>query len=143
MTDYEEILGRLDRIEAKLDALSRAKAAAPVAKAEGEIATADDLDGKFGNEEIRRDPSAKYWSGASYAGQRMSECPADYLEAYGKYKDACAYMNQKEGKEEKAKYVGYDRKSAARARGWAQRIRGGYKPPAPVLAPIDDSDVPF
>jgi hypothetical protein len=143
MTDYEEILGRLDRIEAKLDVLSKAKAASPASKTEGDIASDADLDGKYGNEEIRRDPSSKYWDGASYAGQRMSECPADYLDAYAKYKDACAYMNQKEGKEEKAKYVGYDRKSAARARGWAQRIRGGYKPPAPVLAPIDDSDVPF
>jgi hypothetical protein len=134
-----EILAIVKRIDAKLNAAK--------AGGDNEVAGDADLDGKYGDEEIRRDPSAKYWPGESYANRRMSECPADYLLAYAKYKDACAFMNAKEGKEEKAKYVGYDRKSAARARGWAARIRDGkVKPPAKAreLAPLDDGDdVPF
>lgn len=136
MSDSEllsEMLTILKRIDAKVSAGKSSG---------GETADDADLDGKYGNEEIRRDPSAKYWSGESYTGQRMSDCSAEYLDAFAKYKDACAYMNQKEGKEEKAKYVGYDRKSAARARGWAQRIRGGYKAPERAAPPQDD-DVPF
>jgi hypothetical protein len=135
-----EILATVKRIEASL---SKSKASASASKAEGDVATDADLDGKYGDEEIRRDPSAKYWEGESQVSRRMSECPADYLDAYAKYKNARAFMNEKEGKEDKAKYVGYDRKSAARARGWAQRIRSGYK--APERAPVGDDggDVPF
>lgn len=133
-----EILMIVKRIEASL---SKSKASASASKAEGDIATDADLDGKYGDEEIRRDPSSKYWDGGSYISRRMSECPADYLDAYAKYKNACAFMNEKEGKEDKAKYVGYDRKSAARARGWAQRLRVGYK--APERAPAQEDDVPF
>lgn len=133
-----EILMIVKRIEASL---SKSKASASASKAEGDIATDADLDGKYGDEEIRRDPSSKYWEGESYISRRMSECPADYLDAYAKYKNACAFMNEKEGKEDKAKYVGYDRKSAARARGWAQRLRSGYK--APEKSTTDDDSVPF
>jgi hypothetical protein len=140
--DLLDVVGRLERIEAKLDLLTKAKASESATKSEGDIAPGSDLDGKYGNEEIRRDPPSKYWSGESYAGRRMSECPADYLDAYAKYKNACAFMNEKEGKEDKAKYVGYDRKSAARARGWAQRIRSGYKAPAKPQEASDDS-IPF
>jgi hypothetical protein len=132
-----EILAIVKRIDAKLNAAK--------AGGEGEVASDADLDSQYGDETIKRDPSAKYWKGGTLAGLRMSECPADYLLAYAKYKDACAFMNAKEGKEEKAKYVGYDRKSAARARGWAARVRDGkVAPKSQPLAPLhEDDDVPF
>lgn len=88
-----------------------------------EAAQPADIDGKFGDPDIRKDPSVKYWSGESYQGKKMSQCPPDYLEAFAKYKDACAHMNEREGDPAKAKYVGYDRRDAKRARAWAERLR--------------------
>lgn len=98
----------------------------------GGVASDSDLDGQYGDPEVRRDPSEKYWTGDSYTGRKLSECPADYLDAYAKYKDACAWGNDKDGSEKKKKYAEYDRRDAARARGWAARIRGGWKPKAGI-----------
>ena len=119
----EEIIERLDRIEKALNAKT-AKANAKAA--DGEVADDFDLDGKYGNEPIKRDPSAKYWSGDSFVGKTMSECTAEYLDALAKWNDAKAYMTEKEADPEKQKYAGYNRKSARRARGWAKRVRDGH-----------------
>lgn len=95
----------------------------------GRVANDQELDSQYGDPVVRKDPTARYWTGASYGGCQLSECPPDYLDAFAKYKDACAYVNEKEGKAEKQKYVEYDRRDAARARGWAARLRGGgWKP---------------
>lgn len=150
MTEYElrekfqAVFDQLDRIEGKLATKLSLVPAAPSSSGR-EVASDSDLDGKYGNEEIRKDPSGKYWNGDSFKGKRMSECSAEYLEAFAKYKDACAYMNEKSGDEAKAKYIGYDRKSAARARGWAKRVSDGFKPASDSLfdKSADDSDVPF
>lgn len=112
------------------------------ATAEGEVATDADLDSQYGNQPVRKDPNEKNWKGKSCIGLRLSECPADYLDAFAKYKDSCAYMNEKSGDPAKAKYIAYDRRDAARARGWAKRIRDGYKPPAGTDKPIDDKAYP-
>ncbi len=97
--------------------------------AEGRVATDAELDAKYGNEPIRRNPSGKYWSGASYEGKRLSACPPEYLDALAEYKDACVYMNEKSGDPSKAKYAGYDRRDASLARGWARRLRAGWNAP--------------
>jgi len=115
------IIETLGRIEAKLSAIPKPTTSA------GEVASDYDLDGRFGDEDIRKDPTAKYWQGESFVGTKMSQTTPEFLDAYAKYKDACAYMNEKKGDPEKAKYIGYDRKSAARARGWSKRLRDGYK----------------
>jgi hypothetical protein len=101
---------------------------APSSGSGGGVASDRDLDSEHGDPEVRRDPKDTYWIGASYVGCRFSTCPPDYLDAMAKYKDACAYASEKEGKPEKQKYVAYDRRDAARARGWAARLRGGWKP---------------
>jgi hypothetical protein len=112
-----------------------------------EIADDFDLDGQYGNEVIRKSPSARYWAGDDHTGARMSECSAEFLEAYARYKDACAFMAAKEAKTkpEKEKYVGYDKKSAARARGWVKRIKAGTVRPVALRAvpPPGDDDIPF
>jgi hypothetical protein len=95
---------------------------------DGAVASDRELDGQYGDPEVRRDPSEKYWSGMSYAGKRLSECPPDYLDAFAKYRDSCAYNSEKDGSEAKKKYARYDRLDAARARGWAARLRSGWKP---------------
>jgi hypothetical protein len=107
-----------------------------------------DLDGQYGNPPVRKDPPAKYWSGESYAGMRFSECPAEYLEALGRYLDSCAYMKRTKPKDDKdIKYAEYDEMNAARARGWAQRNKNA-PPPVPkesngAVDSFDDDSVPF
>lgn len=82
-----------------------------------------DLTDKFADVEIRKMPPPKYWAGEDFTGKRLSQTSADFCEAFAKYRDACAYMNEKEGNPDKAKYVGYDRRDAKRARAWAERLR--------------------
>lgn len=94
-----------------------------------------DLDGQYGDPQVRKDPTAKYWTGKSYVGKKLSQCPADYLRAFARYKQACAFMNDKAGDPQKAKYAGYDRKDAARAVGWALRIESGRSAAPPSPAP--------
>jgi len=150
MTDeqYNTIMNELRSIRAAQKAPSATSAASTAA-----VATDEELDGKYGNEPIRKDPSAKYWEGASHKDDLPSECPADYLDALAKYKDACAFMNEKSGDEAKAKYIAYDRRDAARYRGWAARVRAGKAGPKPARRPaavVDsfeldsgDEEIPF
>lgn len=136
---------KIDRILALVEGMSNGGTATAKSTA-GEVADDFDLDGKYGDEDIRKDPSKKYWTGDSFVGRKMSECTAEFLDAFAKYKDACAYMNEKSGDVEKAKYIGYDRKSARRARGWAKRLRDGFKAPVAQMdafpTPGSD-DIPF
>lgn len=146
-------MSQLDRIEALLVSIDKrmaSGAAQTAAKSSsgGAVAADADLDSQWGNEPIKKMPSAKYWQGDDFTGSVMSECPADFLDAFAKYKEACAYMNDKAGDETKAKYAGYDRKSAARARGWAQRIRAGKvvqtkRDESWKGSDLDDDGVPF
>lgn len=79
------------------------------------------LDGEKGDPEIRFDP--KIWRGESFKGQRLSDASPEYLDVLA---DSFDWMadNPKEGKE---KYASRDRETAALARGWAERKRGGWK----------------
>lgn len=139
-------MAALARIESKVDALTKAKAAAPAqAASTGAVADAYDLDSQYGDEEIKKMPSQKYWQGDDFSGHRMTETSPEFLDAFARYKDACAYMTEKSGDQAKAKYVGYDRKSAARARGWAQRMRDGKVQRVERSAPVDSGEdqIPF
>lgn len=107
------------------------------------IAPDNDLDGKYGDPTIRaKDP--RDWTGDSMLGRPMSECPPEYLEMVA---DRLDYFNSTETDEKKRKYQALD---ASRARGWAQRKRNGWQPPAqapvgfPSDAPmVDEDSIPF
>lgn len=119
---------QLDRIEAKLDQLLAAKPAAPRPAsrfdvAPGAVAPASELDSQYGDPVIKKDPPR--WSGPSFVGQPYSACSAEYLEEMAWFLEWKAGKNEEEGTEQKLKYAGYARKDAARARGWAQRVRDG------------------
>lgn len=101
---------RLTMLEAKVAALSEEMK--PV-----------DLTDKYADVEVRKMPSAKYWSGEDFTGKTLSQTSADFCEAFAKYKEACAHMNEREANPEKAKYIGYDRRDAKRARAWAEKLR--------------------
>ncbi len=116
------------------------------------VASDSDLDGKYGDPEVKmKDP--RDWSGDSMIGRRFSQCPADYLDMVASRLDYFATKSDEEGKETAAgKPVSkYQRADAARARGWAKRIRDGKhlqkgpspRPAAPPLGEDDDPDIPF
>lgn len=111
-----ETINLLRSIDASLKALiglQRAPAAAT-----GERV---DLDGPHGDPIVRaKDP--RDWTGEPMKGRNFSQCPADYLDMIAERFD---YFASKEEDPKKAKY---NRLDAARARGWAQRVRSGHVP---------------
>ena len=69
------ILAVLARLEAKVDRLLAQQGGAT---APG-IASDADLDGQYGDEEVKKNP--KRWTGESFIGRRMSECSPEFLDS--------------------------------------------------------------
>lgn len=101
-----------------------------------EVATDADLDGQYGNPVIRRDP--KRWTGESYVGSRYSDTTPEYLEEVASFKDWQAQQDDKKGDDESRKKASWNRKDAARARGWAKRLR--EQPVSRKFLDKDDKD---
>jgi hypothetical protein len=119
--ENEEVLAALRFVHREIAALrgevAKLLSGAAQAPAAPAVAPDHDLDGPHGDEDVKRDPPR--WKGAPTAPCRMSECPPGYLDELAEFFDFKA-SSPRAGKE---KYVPYDRKSAARARGWAARKR--------------------
>jgi hypothetical protein len=98
-----------------------ATTAAPRSTA-GAVADDRELDSDKGDPVIRRDP--KRWQGPSYVGKHYSECPADYLLTLADFKEWSAANPRPDAD---PKYADYDRRDAARARGWAKRNANGVR----------------
>ena len=150
-----QILQTIATAYAELAALKGAKGGAQASTgggsdwwATGGVAPERELLSDKGDPLVGKDPHQKYWDGPSMVGKRYSECPSDYLGALASFKDYCANLKSKdaeklaesgdvEGAKAKAKYADYDRKDAARARGWAKRNEGRdmSKPKADEPAP--------
>lgn len=96
-----------------------------------EIAPDSDLDSQYGDPVIKAaDP--RDWTGPSQKGKRFSECSSEYLEMVASRLDFFAEKEEREGKTSSTgKLVApYTRRDAARARGWAKRMREGFAPRA-------------
>lgn len=143
---------QLDRIEAGIAELKgmlgamaqRRNGAATASRFDvpaGAVAPASELDSKHGDPVVRKDP--KGWAGASYAGQPYSACPSEYLEELAGLLEWQAGKDAEKGTEEGAKWSGYARKDAARARGWAQRNRGKAATPADPFGGSEAGDIDF
>lgn len=142
----QEVLDTLKSINAKLGTLLQLyQGSAPK-----EIAT--DLDTQYGDPLVRaKDP--RDWIGESQIGKSFSECPPEYLDLVASRLDFFAEKAEAEGTlTSTGKPVApYNRRDAARARGWAARLRSGWTPPAKdasgfpsdAAAPITDDDIPF
>lgn len=120
----DDMKAQLDRIESLLkQALSERKTGlVSGAAAVAAIAPDSDLDGQYGDPEVRADsPQWIKQGGDSYKGMRYSLCPPDYLEALASFMDWQAGKDEATGDPEKLKYAGYKRRDASRARGWAKR----------------------
>ena len=81
----------------------------------------------------------KAWKGQFFKGKRFSQCPSDYLDHLAWTFDFYAEKKRAEGDTKKA---GYDEVEAARARGWARRLRSGWKPAgaSDVVEPHDAAE---
>lgn len=128
---------RMAAIEARLAALESARqpSSAGGAQSQQEVATDEDLDSQWGNPEIRFDP--KRWTGDSYVGKRMSECPPEYLRSLAGLLDWQARKRDEAGDRGEVDAKGkiqtghWKRKDAARARGWAARAEASAHRPPP------------
>jgi hypothetical protein len=121
-------------LKAMLLVLSGKRNDAP-ATSDCDIADDADLDSQWGDEVVKFQP--RDWTGANFKGAKMSSCPAEFLEQlanafdyFAKKNDADKAMTDK-GQPKSM----YDRRSARRARGWAQRARNGETAPQ---APAED-----
>lgn len=142
-----DILAVLARIEGKLD---RLLAGGGAQASGGAIADASDLDSQYGDPEVRSDP--KDWKGPSQKGKRMSQCPPEFLDLLAGLLEWQAQKDDEQGKTSSSgKPTGpYKRKDAARARGWRDRKRAGWKTPTADQAldavgfpSGDDAEPPF
>lgn len=126
--DYQErVLALLTSIDASLRTLVKQQKA-------GAVADDRDLDSQYGNPKVTFNP--RDWPGVSCKGRQMSDCPAEFLDLLA---SALEYFaDQAEEKNEKTNtgnpVAPYKRKDAARARGWAKRIREGRVPAAASTA---------
>lgn len=134
-----QLEGRVATLEGTVAALRAAQAAGagPGASSGGapRVASDADLDGQHGDPVVKFDP--RDWKGRSYVGLPYSRTEADYLDLVAAAKEWSA--DREEAKPEKRKYARYSRADAARARGWAARIRAG-KVKKPPLAPPPPAD---
>jgi hypothetical protein len=94
------------------------------------LGTADDrdLDSKWGDPVIKFNP--RDWTGDDCKGAHMSACPPEFLDMIAETFDYFAGKAEETNELYNGKPTApYKRKDAARARGWAARIRTGYKTP--------------
>jgi hypothetical protein len=122
-TDAErEIINLLKRIAVGVEMVAGMRTTAPPA------VQRIDLDGPHGNPTVKaKDP--RDWTGEPMHGRTFSECPAAYLDLLA---DRLEYFASKEDDPKKKRYNKLD---AARARGWAERVRNGE-----VAAPAKTGD---
>ena len=139
----------LRRIEQKLDEVLKILKSLPTTPGEYKKKTVDDadLDGKYGNPEVRLTPSK--WSGPDYKGWKFSDCPPDFLDMMSDMLDAIARKQAQDPA--KAKFADWSAKDAARARAWAERLRKNQSKTvaaddwdaAPMAGETDDPSFPF
>jgi len=137
------VLARITAVEARCAALEAGGGARASSGAGGEIASDRDLDGQYGNPEVRKHP--KQWKGPAgeFVGKKYSECSPEFLDVLADLKDWMAGKADEETDPEKKKYAKWNRLDAARARGWAVRIRKvGYRPAAPPPPAFGAAAVP-
>lgn len=112
------------------------------------VAAASEIDGQYGNPKVRFDVKKKWIESGkpSQKGKAFSDCDPAFLDLYADALDYYASKAQElvdagtadDNKKKEAKFGPVD---AARARGWAARIRAtGYKSPPAAAPPPDDYD---
>lgn len=130
MSEAIDVLKSIDASLKRLVAMHTKNAASSA------IASDRDLDSQYGNPKVKSNP--RDWSGPSCVGRTFSQCPAEFLDLLADRFDYFAEKDEAEGAEFNGKpSAPYKRKDAARARGWAKRVREGK------VTPIDQSSSDF
>jgi hypothetical protein len=123
-----ETLKSIDSTLKELLALSKSKRAA----APSNVATDADLDGTHGDPIVKFNP--RDWTGDEFRQQPFSATTPEFLDLLAKAYDSF-YAKKTAENDPKAKWEAL---TAARARGWALRLRNGWKPKTPSHVPASD-----
>ena len=124
MAAGEEAVALLRSIDASLrELVTIARGRAPKA-----VASDRELDSQYGDPTVKFNP--RDWTGDSFKNCHMSQCPADFLELLAEtFEYFASQAAAKNELTDKGKPVAdYKRMDAARARGWAKRVRDGRVP---------------
>jgi hypothetical protein len=122
----------------ELVAQHKGKAPAVIPRAINPIAPDTELDNPtYGDPPVKSAP--RDWTGEFRVGQRMSECEPVLLDLLAERYDYFATKNDREQAvtDKGQPKSDYDRRAAAKARGWAKRLRAGYRPRTPP--PMDET----
>lgn len=128
MADRDRVIAILEEHTALLRSILAALSpgAGASRSAAGAVASDRELDSQYGNPEVRgKDP--REWKGPPMRGRKYSECPAEYLDLLAESLEWQAQQAEKKNElTNGGKPVAeFRRKDAARARGWAKRMRAG------------------
>ena len=118
------------------------QASTPAASNVPRVASDADLDGQWGDPVVRA-KSPRDWTGPNMMGKKFSECDPGYLDLVADRLDYFAGVNESSLEPDAAKKARYNRLDASRARGWAARLRAGYKPTHPAAVDGEFGEVPF
>jgi hypothetical protein len=143
------LLGGTDGAPGRAEAPRSEASAPPRDAALKPTATAAELDGKYGDPEVRFMP--KNWRGEDCTGRPFSQCPPALLEQLASVLERFADEDEAEGATTSSgkPRAPYRRKDAALARGWARRLEAEAaqhrpaSPPAGDFGPGSDEDIPF
>ncbi|MEO8679243.1 MAG: hypothetical protein ABI665_09370 [Vicinamibacterales bacterium] len=130
----EEALAVLKSIDATLKAMLALAQRRTAATRQATVASDRDLDGKYGNPKVKFMP--RDWTGPSFKDYQFSECPPALLDMLSETLDYFAQKAEETNEQYNGKPTApYKRSDAARARGWAHRIRSGQYVQAPAAEP--------
>jgi len=102
------------------------------------VASDRDLDSTYGDPVVKFHP--RDWNGEDCKGLHFSACPVDFLDMIAETFDYFAAKAEETNELYNGKPVApYKRKDAARARGWAARIRAGTVT-RPASSAFDEPD---
>lgn len=137
-----DLLRSIDTTLKALLALTQQRTAQMRAAAPKPVASDRDLDGRYGDPLVKFMP--RDWAGPSFVGCHMSQCPPELLDLLGETFDYFAgKAEEKDERTDKGKPVAeYKRQDAARARGWAKRMRDGKQPTPTVSGSTSEPGAP-